>query len=145
MTYLDLLESAMARHPVKEETLWKCMDQISNLMENLKTEYPKLYWDFLRTQHGLLYDGHYSEDFAEIDVTSKRWSPDEIEKVTEGFVFPDGTTKYDKYVAFNTAYADFCKVLPDEEILKAGYSFYFADVSWNSNTKVWDYICCKKA
>ena len=50
---------------------------------------------------------------------------------------------WDKYVAFNSMYADLCACMSEEEIIKAAYAFYFCDDDWqpceDDCTKVWDY------
>lgn len=62
------------------------------------------------------------------------------EQAVAGMTFPDGTTKWDKYVAFNAAYADFCKSFSDEDVLRIAYDFYFADEDWKGNGKIWTYM-----
>lgn len=57
----------------------------------------------------------------------EHWTPEQIETLTASMRFPEGTTLWDKYVAFNTMYFDLCKVLDDALILKAAHAFYFAD------------------
>lgn len=59
--------------------------------------------------------------------TGPHWTPEQIETATAQMKFPEGTTKWDKYVAFNSFYADLCKVLDEPIILKAAHAFYFDD------------------
>jgi hypothetical protein len=59
--------------------------------------------------------------------------------------FPADTNKWDKYVAFNAAYADFCKHFEAGDILKIGFSFFFADEDWGSTTKIWEYMLAKNS
>ena len=59
--------------------------------------------------------------------TGAHWSPEQIKVATSGLKFPEGTTDWDKYVAFNSFYADTCKVLDEPSILKAAHAFYFSD------------------
>jgi hypothetical protein len=59
--------------------------------------------------------------------------------------FPAGTTKWDKYVAFNAFYSDLCTVYNDEQIIKGAHKFYFEDQDWGDTTKIWDYVYCKNA
>lgn len=151
-----MLESAMEEGRTSEKKMWEEVECISNLIESLRDEHPRLYWDFMRKQYGSMFDRHYGKQFADHDVSmiiytdrdgerrdGCHWTADEIERATSGMAFPEGTTKWDKYVAFNSAYADFCKIMSDEEVLRVGYSFFFADEDWPSRTKVWDYNCCK--
>lgn len=55
------------------------------------------------------------------------WTPEQIETATAQMKFPEGTTKWDKYVAFNSFYADLCRVLDEPMIIKAAHAFYFDD------------------
>lgn len=59
---------------------------------------------------------------------------------SEGMTFPNGTTKSDRFVAFNAAYADFCKSFSDEDVLRIAYDFYFADEDWKGSGKIWTYM-----
>lgn len=55
------------------------------------------------------------------------WSVNEVLKATEKLKFKDCVTDWDKYVAFNYAYADFNKIMSDEMIILAAFSFFFDD------------------
>lgn len=65
---------------------------------------------------------------------------EQIETATQGKKFPDGTTPWDRYVAYNAAYADFSKKFDDEQVLDIAYLFFFADEDWNGKGKVWEYM-----
>ena len=67
------------------------------------------------------------------------WTIDQIEELTKNMAFPVGTTKWDKYVAFNSMYADLCKVLDDQAIIKSAHAFYFMDEDAPAG-KIWLYI-----
>lgn len=151
MTYRKMVDAAKAAGVASEKTMWESIDAFSELLEELKESHPQKYWDFMREQHGIMYGGHYDEMFAEYDVrgleyTDKtgakhkgaHWTLEQIEGATAGMRFPSGVSKWDKYVAFNAAYADLCKVFDDGDILKAAHAFYFADEDWGSDTKIWD-------
>lgn len=56
-----------------------------------------------------------------------KWSAEEIDLETCHLDFPNGTTLYDKWVAYNFFYADTCRALSEEYALKAAYYFYFQD------------------
>lgn len=74
------------------------------------------------------------------------WTCEQVEEATKTMSFPGGTTKWDKFVAFNLAKSDFCKKFDDAQILQIGYLLFFADEDWSargSATKVWDYVACK--
>lgn len=156
MNYRHMVDHAKRAGVTNEKTMWESIDSFSELLEELKESHPQMYWDFMRKQHGIMFHKHYDETFAMWDVSQmhytnknkekKRgayWTVEQIEVATQGMVFPAGTTPWDKYVAFNAAHADFCKDFSDEDIIKIGYVFYFADEDWGSDTKIWEYMCHK--
>ena len=151
-----MVDSAKAAGNTNERMMWESIDSFSELLEEIREAHPQLYWDFMRKQHGIMHHGHYGEAFALYDVSKlmytdkngmkhvgAHWTMEQIETATAGMRFPAGVTKWDKYVAFNAAYADLCKVLDEAEILKAGHALYFADEDWGSDTKVWDMYSAK--
>ena len=73
----------------------------------------------------------------------EHWTPEQIEVATSGMKFPEGTTKWDRYVAFNAMYFDLCRVLDDASILKAAHAFYFADEDYpHKQAKIMRYVDC---
>ena len=156
MNYKEMLENAKAKGITTEKMMWSSVDAMGEMLCLVKKEYPSVYWDFIRQQHGIIYSNHYEKEFAEWDVnnieyTDKQgnkksgayWTVEQIESATMGMKFPSGTTKWDKYVAFNVAHSDFCKKFDDAQVLEIAFSFFFADEDWGSNTKVWEYMYCK--
>lgn len=153
MTYRHMVDHAKKAGVTTEKTMWDSIDSFSELLEELKESHPQMYWDFMRKQHGIMFHNHYDESFAMWDVsrmhhTNKNgekkygpyWTAEQIESATAGFKFPAGTTKFDKYVAFNAMHSDMCKDFDDDDILRIGYLFYFADEDWGSDTKIWEYM-----
>ena len=67
------------------------------------------------------------------------WTVDEIESFTQDLNFPNGTTKWDKWVGFNFFYADTCRVLNARQAIEAGYQFYFNDIDAPDN-KLYKYL-----
>ena len=156
MNYRHMVDQAKKAGVTNEKTMWESIDSFSELLEELEESHPELYWEFMRNQHGIMYHGHYDEAFAMWDVnnihyTNKagekkngaHWTIDQVESATAGMRFPQGVNKYDKYVAMNLAYSDYCKHFDDADILKIGYAFFFADEDWEGDDKVWRYVCCK--
>lgn len=162
MNYKELVEKAKAIGNFTEKQMWQSIYSVADLLSEIKKEHPQMFWDFLREQHGIMFGMHYHQEFAEYDVsqmsyTDKEgrkhsgayWTVDQIEDATKGMSFPVGVTKWDKFVAFNGFHADLCKVLTDEQIIKAAYEFFFMDEDWNpekpgsSPCKVWEYFSCK--
>lgn len=111
----------------------------------------------MRKLSEVLHGKHYTEELARADVrkisyTDKsgvehcgaHWTVEQIETATANKTFPTGTTKWDKYVAYNAFYADLCTVLTDDQIIAAAYLFWFADEDWKSKGKIWDYMGANK-
>lgn len=69
------------------------------------------------------------------------WTKEQVMDATNGMKFREGVTDWDKYVAFNAGYADFCRVLTDELVLRASHAFYFADEDAPED-KVFVYMRC---
>lgn len=161
MTYLDLVNQARIHGISSESKMWASIEQLSKDLESIKT-LPMgdgLVGLLLRNQHAILYDRHYSEKFANYDVNALVWSatvPDgsplghgphwsraDIAEATKSMQFQPKVNDWDKYVAFNSMYADLCSEMTDEEILRAAYLFFFCDKDWQPDeddcTKIWDY------
>ena len=153
--YRKMMEDAKAQGLTSEKMMWESVDEVQDMLCALKMEHPDKYWHFIRKTHGLLFKGHYTEDFAIHDVkhlkyTNRKgekkegayWTLEQIEEATKGMSFPTGVNKWDKFVAFNSAMADWGKKYDDAQVLDIGYTFYFADEDYPSPcTKTWDYQC----
>ena len=153
MTYRHMVDHAKKAGVTNEKTMWESIDAFSELLEELKEAHPQMYWDFMRKQHGIMFHNHYDEAFAMWDVSKMHssnkagekkegahWTCEQIEVATAGLRFPAGTTKWDKFVAFNAAFHDFWKDFDEANIIKIGHDFYFADEDWPSETKIWEYM-----
>lgn len=161
MNYLDMAKAAQNSGHFTEKQMWQSVGSVSDLLEEIKDSHNDLYWHFMRKQAGIINGGHYDKTWADYDLsqikytdkegkthTGAYWNCEQIEEATKGMTFPNGVTKYDKFVGFNLAYSDFCKKFDDPQILQIGYMLFFADEDWTSDgkgsaTKVWDYVCCK--
>lgn len=155
-TYKDMVEKAQEHGVTNEKIMWESIDSLSDMLCVMRKEHPDKYWAFMREQHGLMYGNHYDQEFAEWDVdhinytnragekkSGAYWTAEQIEQATASMKFPAGTTKWDKYVAFNNAYADYNRKFEDGDVLEIGYLMFFADEDWGSNTKIWEYISSK--
>ena len=152
MEYKELIKNARANGVATEKAMWESIDSLNDMLCMLKEEHPDLYMKFMREQHEVLYGPHYDKHFAEIDVDKMRytnasgekktgayWSAEQIVDATKGMPFPSNTTNWDKYVAFNSFYADMCTVLDETMILKGAHKFYFADEDGPTG-KIWCYM-----
>lgn len=156
MNYQEMVKAAQKNGKTTEKQMWQSIESVSDLLYEIKDAHPELYWRFMREQYGIMNNCHYADkEFAEYDVsqieytdkdgkshTGAYWTCEQIEEATKGMTFPSGVTKWDKFVAFNSFLADTCKVLTDEQIIKAGYQFYFADEDFpkEHGTKIWHYM-----
>lgn len=146
MHYKEMLEDAQSKGLTSEAKMWETIEEVEELLCDLKKENPKKYWKFLRKQHGILYHNHYDEEFAKYDVSEMQphgeyWSMKQIDDATKSMSFPNGTTLCDRYVAFNAFANDLSGVLTDEQILKSAYAFWFNDKDWHGKNKIWEYMC----
>lgn len=144
-----MIEEAKAKGLTSERIMWDSVDDLDDMLCEMKREHPEKYWKFMRKQHGLLYNNHYDKTFAEWDVEQMKplgayWTANQIEDATKTMVFPNGTTVWDKYVAFNAFANDLHGVLPDDQILKAAHAFWFADKDFKKEGKIWMYVCMSK-
>lgn len=98
------------------------------------------------------HEHHFDKDSAEnavkrIYYTDKNgkeckgahWTLEEVITATENLTFPKGVTEWDKYVAFNVAYSDLCKVLSPELIIETAHAFFFEDEDAPID-KIWRYM-----
>lgn len=153
MSYRKLVQQARERGLNTERAMEASVNSVNDMLEELKDSHPELYSHFMTKTYEDLFGPHYNEEFASdavaklqyTDENGKRhvgphWTMQEIVAATQGKVFPSGTTDFDKYVAYNAAYADFCKKFDEEDILDIAYLFFFADEDWHSSGKIWTYM-----
>ncbi len=140
MDYKKMLLDAKEAGVSTERVMFQSIDSLNEMLCKLREEHPDMYMKFLRDQQGIMYNNHYDKTFAEWDVEHIRytdkegkkcegahWTMEQLETATKGLPFPTGTTKWDKYVAFNVWYSDLCKDLEAPAIIKTCHSFFFAD------------------
>lgn len=140
-----MIEEAKKKGLASEKVMWDSVDDLDDMLCDIKREHPDKYWKFIRKQHGFMYNNHYDERFARWDVEQMKplgmyWSLPQIEEVTKGMAFPAGTTPWDKFVAFNSFANDLHDTIPDEQIINAAHAFWFADKDWKGEGKIWKYV-----
>ena len=123
-----MIEQARANGMATEKKMWAAIDTLSDDLLALEHTDPKLYWHILRRQHAVLYGRHYSEKMAKHDVDAlvysgmydeegtptgggAHWSRIKVDELTNGMKFHANVNAWDKYVAFNSMYADLCACL----------------------------------
>lgn len=162
MNYRKMIDEARKSGTWNEKAMLASVDSVAELLERVKETHKEAYWAFMREQAGIMLGCHYDQTWAEHDAanisytdkegrkhTGAYWTSEQIEEATKGMTFPSGVTRWDRYVAFNAFWADTCKVLADEQIIKAAYQFFFADEDWRDGkgtaTKIWHYMICGKS
>lgn len=153
MTYKQIVQKAREQGVNTERAMESSVNSVSEMLESLKDVHPDVYKRFLQKTHEDLFGPHYDEDYANEAVKSleytdengtrhygPHWTKQEVINATAGKSFPSGTTDCDKYVAYNAAYADFCKKFDDDDILDIAYLFFFADEDWKGKGKIWTYM-----
>lgn len=138
-----------------ESVMWETTKLVSDFIKPMKETNKKEYWNLMRKVYGLMSGAHYDEvwanhDVSQIEYTDKEgkkhngayWTCEQIEEATKGMTFPSGTTKWDKFVAFNSFFSDVCKTSTPEQIIKDAYQFYFADEDFGKErgAKIWEYM-----
>lgn len=152
MRYSDMIKQAQSEGKTSETAMWKSVAHVDELLESIRHEHPEEYWRFMRKAHEEMYGKHYTPEYAEYDLkglrytdsegvkrTGAHWTFNEVLSATSGKRFSEDVTDCDKWVAYNVAYADFCKKFSDSEILDIAYLFYFDDEDAPEG-KVWRYM-----
>jgi hypothetical protein len=147
--YKEMIEEAKKKGLASEKAMWESVEDLDDMLCDMKREHPDKYWKFIRKQHGIMYNNHYDEQFARWDVEQMKplgayWTPAQIEEATKSQPHPTGTTVWDKYVAYNAFANDLHGVIPDDHILKAAHAFWFADKDWVGEGKIWRYMCINR-
>ena len=144
---------AYAKNGGSEAKMWESVDVTEMAMDYIKETNPEKYECLMRKLHESLHGKHYTEELAMHDVakmhsvgadgtrfTGAHWSLEQVDAATVSKPFPKGTTKCDKFVAYNATWHDLRKKFTDEQILEAAYLFWFADEDWSDEGKIWDYM-----
>ncbi len=152
MEYKAMIEAAV-KNGGGEKTMWKAVEAADQAMEYIRKNSPQEYDCLLRSLYVALCGKHYNRELAEQDTQAicytdaggnerhgAYWTAEQIESATQGKSFSNSTTLWDKYVAYNAAYADFCKKFDDEQVMDIAYLFFFADEDWKGENKVWEYM-----
>lgn len=154
MDFEKMITEAKKKGLTNETKMWQSVAILEEGLEALKESHPDVYWKIMRDQHRLMYDGHYSEEFAQYDIDrmhstdrsgvknhGAHWSKNEVVSATSNKPFPQGVTDCDKWVAYNAMWHDLNRKFDDTQILEAAYLFFFADEDWSEEgTKIWDYM-----
>lgn len=151
MNYSHMVELARQKG-VGESVMLKSVARVDKLLDCMVEHHPDAYAAFMRGSYEDMFGPHYNEEYARedvdlIDYTDKQgrqqhgahWTIDEVKSVTRDMAFDAKVTPYDKWVAFNSFYADTCKVLTDDEIIRSAYQYFFCDED-APDGKIWLYM-----
>lgn len=157
LTYKSMVADARAAGKGSEKTMEASVAHVSQLLEDIRESHPAMYWQFMREEHALMFDNHYTEDFARWDVSQMFHTEDEEEVRGEHFSVSQAekfakekNIKYlwDVFVAVNANYHDKARLFSewfedsedvDERIVADAMAFYFEDEDAGDG-KVWRYI-----
>jgi hypothetical protein len=147
----------MEMNELLPKDVWQMSDVKMKLGEYMTNPTVEGYECLVRKLSEKLYGKHYSEESAMRDVFKMHytdangkeyhgphWTIEQVQAATAGKHFDDEVTKYDKFVAYNATYADLCKILTEDQILKVAYAFWFDDEDWNGEGKIWEYMSINK-
>lgn len=150
--YRKMLEAARLKGVQSEKAMWAGVDAVDELLDAIKDAHPQLWKHFVRKSHESMLGPHYNQCMADSDVQLIKytgrdgkehhgpyWTMEQIEAATKGKKFPESTTTFDLYVAYNAMYADLCQDETDESILRIAYRFYFQDEDAPAG-KIWHYM-----
>ena len=148
--------TAYAKNGGSEDKMWESIAVTEEAMNFIKEKDPQKFDCLMRKQHEILYGKHYDEEMAHAEVEKihyldqagdehhgANWTVEQIEAATKDKVFPKSATKWDKYVAYNTTYADLMTRFTDEQILMAAYLTWFDDKDWGKDGKIWSVMSLK--
>lgn len=148
-----MINSAKRAGKIDDHKLWKSIENVSELLEDLYVGHDKEYCKFLRKQHELLFGQHYDKEFARSDVamlsysdknntthTGEHWSIEQIEELSHTLQLPKDYTVWDLYVAANVMYSDLCRHFNDEQIIQVTCSLFFHDEDYKGEGKIWEYM-----
>ena len=151
--YKKMMEQARKDGVASEKSMWASIEAVDDLLDVVEEEHPELYKKFIRRQHWALYGPHFNETLAEDVVeglrytdkegkvhTGEYWSVEAVDDATRSMSFPSGTTKWDKYVAFNVFRAAVGPKFDDAVALHSGHAFFFTDANFSGENKVWCYV-----
>lgn len=156
MKYKRMIEEARRAGKGTELAMWASIESVSDLLEDLKEDYPEKYWAFLRKTHEDMYGKHYNEEFAQWDIEQMHstdpngmhhkgahWSKAEVTQAMHGHPMPAEVTECDKWVAANAMWHDLHRGFDDKQVILATILFFFSDEDWAGDGKIWRYMQMK--
>lgn len=138
MNFREIFEEAKKKGLPLEKMFDEVMDEMEGVVAEVKKSNPEKHRKLVRKMNCIANNGHYGkncamEEVAEMEYTDKHgkkhkggaWSMEQIDELTKDMQFPNGTTEWDKYVAFNEAKSRMGKSMDDHQIAKAAHDLWF--------------------
>ena len=167
MGYLDMVKANARKFTGDESVMWASVEQVEELLDEIKDEHPAVVAAFLRRTHELMNGKHFDKHYAKCEVEKmshvgddgrtydgEHWSREQTNNVMSQYrtKLPAEVNEYDFYVALNATWHDYIcwakehfPVEADAEnaIIEMAVRFWFRDDDWDGNTKVWCYFRTK--
>lgn len=148
--YTEMLKKA-TNGGAGEVKMWKSIELVDELLNNLKMHHPDAYNDFMHSQHTVLYGSHYNEELALADVAKMHHTNKQtggkvsgehfsMEKAKSVYIankskMHPADTAFDVYVAINANWHDKANLYAswfdneevDSSIIEDAIAFYFFD------------------
>lgn len=138
MNFREIFEEVKQKGLPMDKMMEDVMDELDGALAEVKKANPEKHKKLVRKFNCAANNGHYGkkcamEDVAEMEYTDKQgkkhkggaWTMEQIEELTKDMQFPNGTTEWDKYVAFNEAKSRMGKSMDDHLIAKAAHDLWF--------------------
>lgn len=164
--YYDMVKANFNKLRNDEASMWKHIELMDELLEEMSKPHKERYWKVLRDTHEIMHGKHFNREYAEWEVEQmhhkcgdkvykgEHWSYDQTADVMADYkaTLPAEITPCDFYVALNSQWHDYhclyMSLFPSEEeaekaIIESAIKFWFKDDDWTGNDKVWVYFRSK--
>lgn len=161
--YYDLVKANFGKLRNDEASMWKHIEIMDELLEEMAKPHKERYWEVLRDTHEVIHGKHFDREYAEWQVEQmhhkcgdkhykgEHWSYEQTSNVMANYrgQLPSEVTPCDFYVALNAEWHDYhClmrKLFANEEeaekaIIEGAVAFWFLDEDYDGNDKVWVYF-----
>lgn len=167
MRYLDMIKANARKFTGDESVMWASVEQVAELLDEIKDEHPAVVAAFLRRTHELMNGKHFDKHYAKCEVVmmshrgedgreydGEHWSLEQTNGVMQKYrnKLPSEVNEYDFYVALNAHWHDtVCtakrhfqtEAEAEAYIIDEAVAVWFLDSDWSGTTKVWAYFTAK--
>ena len=162
--YYDLVKANFNKLRNDEASMWKHIEIMDELLEEMAKPHKERYWEVLRDTHEVMHGKHFDREYAEWQVEhmhhkdrngrehrGEHWTYEETTAVMGKYrsqLAPE-ITPCDFYVAVNAQWHDYYCWMRDyfdsdeaaeNAIIESAVMFWFEDEDWDGNDKVWVYF-----